>query len=44
MRYEGPQDKNKLLKQIDIALSWPETEFRPFFYRDRIEKNRGGGI
>jgi len=26
-----PQDKNRLLSQIDIALSWPESEFRPFF-------------
>ena len=26
-----PQDKERLLKEIDIALTWPETSFRPFF-------------
>lgn len=26
-----PQDKKRLLKEIDIALTWPEDRFRPFF-------------
>ncbi len=26
-----PQEKEKLLKKIEIALSWPEERFRPFF-------------
>ncbi len=26
-----PQDKDRLLRQVEIALSWPEERFRPFF-------------
>ncbi|RLB10161.1 MAG: radical SAM protein [Deltaproteobacteria bacterium] len=26
-----PQDKERLLREIDIALTWPEDRFRPFF-------------
>ncbi len=26
-----PEEKERLLKEIDIALSWPEDRFRPFF-------------
>lgn len=26
-----PEDKERLLKEIEIALNWPESKFRPFF-------------
>lgn len=26
-----PQDKDRLLQEIDVALTWPEDRFRPFF-------------
>ena len=26
-----PQDKDRLLRQVEVALSWPEERFRPFF-------------
>ncbi len=28
---ELPEDKNRLLKMIDVALRWDESSFRPFF-------------